>query len=91
MIPSSALFQNLALEWLNSYIPVSARKLNNIMKALTLATAILLPLSFLVEVYGLNFTNMPELGWKYDYLVLLGTMASIVMGTATLFRKKKWF
>jgi magnesium transporter len=61
------------------------------MKTPTLATVTFLPLSLLVGIYGMRFNNMPELAWKYAYFLLLGSMASIVIVTTILFRKKKWF
>jgi magnesium transporter len=41
-------------------------------------------------IYGMNFEHMPELGWRYSYLVVLGVMA---LGCLTLFlqfRKRGW-
>lgn len=43
--------------------------MNRIMKQLTIVSTIFIPLTFLVGVWGMNFTNMPELTWKYGYLI----------------------
>ena len=43
---------------------------NNIMQFLTVVTTIFLPLTLIAGWYGMNFANMPELGWKYGYLVI---------------------
>ncbi|WP_353616205.1 CorA family divalent cation transporter [Bacillus sp. AFS053548] len=56
---------------------------NDIMKTLTLISAIFLPMSFIAGFYGMNFGNMPELKWKYGYLycivlnILIGVIISI--------------
>lgn len=34
--------------------------------------------------------NMPELGWKYGYLGVLGLMAISIFGMLLFFKKRKW-
>ncbi|MGV2686004.1 LPXTG cell wall anchor domain-containing protein, partial [Clostridium perfringens] len=41
-------------------------------------------------IYGMNFTNMPELDWKYSYYVVLGIMVFAGALMFYLFRKKDW-
>jgi len=41
-----------------------SNRLNVVMKKLTIVATIFLPLTFIVGVYGMNFKNMPELGWR---------------------------
>ena len=43
-------------------------QLNKSMKTLSLVTTICLPLSLIAGWYGMNFTAMPELKWRYGYL-----------------------
>ncbi len=42
-------------------------KMNGTMNALTILATALLPAQFLSSVYGMNFTDLPELHWKYGY------------------------
>ena len=51
--------------------------MNRVMKVLTVFSAILLPLSLLAGIYGMNFENMPELAWRWGYPALLGIMAIV--------------
>jgi magnesium transporter len=66
------------------------------MKVLTVIATIFIPLTFLVGVYGMNFNtqvspyNMPELGWRYGYPVVLLIMAVIAAVMLLYFRRKKW-
>jgi len=60
------------------------------MKVLTIIATIFIPLGFLAGVYGMNFSNMPELGWRYGYLGILIVMAVIGISLAFYFRRKKW-
>ena len=50
---------------------VSSHRGNEIMKALTVLTAVSTPLTALGALWGMNFKYMPELEWKYSYLIAL--------------------
>ena len=84
------LFQELAVDLMQGYMGISAHKLNNIMKTLTLVTVVFLPLGLLVGIYGTNFQYIPELGWKYGYFLLLGVMAAAAGAILLFFKRKKW-
>ena len=64
---------------------------NQLMKYFTVITALFLPLTLLVGWYGMNFTNMPELTWKYGYASIIGLSILICTGMILWFKKKKWF
>lgn len=64
---------------------------NELMKFFTVVTSIFLPLSLIVGWYGMNFSNMPELRWRFGYPVIIGLCALIVAGEIVLFKKKRWF
>lgn len=64
---------------------------NDIMKVLTIVTTIFLPLSLLAGWYGMNFEYMPELSWKYGYLMVILAGVCIVAFLLYFFRKKKYW
>jgi magnesium transporter len=64
---------------------------NNIMKVLTIVTTVFFPLSVIAGWYGMNFTNMPELQWKYGYLCIIIISLVIVLLCILLFKKKKFW
>ena len=65
--------------------------LNNTMKVLTLVTIIFQPLTLIVGWYGMNFVNMPELGWKFGYVYVI-ILSLVVVGLIIwYFRKKNYF
>lgn len=74
---------------INGYLSISSHQLNNTMKVLTVITAIFVPLTFIVGVYGMNFDNMPELHWQYGYFYILGGMLAFALA-ATAFAFKRW-
>lgn len=65
-------------------------KQNRIMKYFTLIASVFLPLTLIVGWYGMNFTTMPELNWKYGYIYVM--IVSIVSSLLCLycFKKKRW-
>lgn len=63
--------------------------LNRIMKLFTVVTTIFMPLTLIVGWYGMNFSNMPELTWKYGYLCVIILSVIIVVACLFFFKKKK--
>lgn len=66
-------------------------RMNQVMKTLTVVTAVFIPLTFIAGVYGMNFKHMPELGWRWGYYSVLGGMVAIACGLVVFFRSRKWF
>ena len=60
------------------------------MQFLTVITATLGPLTFVVGVYGMNFDVMPELRWQYGYVFVWGLMLTIVSCLVWFFRRRRW-
>lgn len=75
---------------LEVYYSSVSTKTNEIIKVLTIFTVLFIPPTFLVGLWGMNFSFMPELDWKYGYVVALATMLVVVIGLITFFRKRKW-
>ncbi|WP_066714542.1 magnesium transporter CorA family protein [Clostridium sp. Marseille-P299] len=65
--------------------------LNRIMKVFTVVTTIFLPLTLIVGWYGMNFTTMPELTWKYGYISVILLSIFVVVACIIFFKKKKLF
>ncbi|MFA9562644.1 MAG: CorA family divalent cation transporter [Nitrospirota bacterium] len=42
-------------------------------------------------IYGMNFTNMPELQASYGYFIILGFMALLGGGLGIFFYVRGWF
>lgn len=75
----------------DSFMALSSNRMNNIMMTLTIFATIFMPLTFIVGIYGMNFTYMPELNWKYGYFIILGLMMIVIVGMVGYFKKKGWF
>lgn len=85
------LFQELTSDMMQSYMSLSAHRLNRIMQTLTVFTVLFLPLTLLTGLYGMNFDHMPELHWAWGYPALIAFMLSIVVGTLWWFKRRKWW
>jgi magnesium transporter len=75
----------------NFFFSAQTHKMNEIMKTLTIVSAIFIPLTFIVGVYGMNFKFMPELEYKHGYYTVVGGMVLIVLGMIYYFRRRRWF
>jgi magnesium transporter len=75
---------------MNLYYSLSDQKLNQIMKTLTVVSTIFIPLTFIVGVYGMNFSVMPELEWRYGYAAVWMGMLAVSAIIMLFMRRKKW-
>jgi magnesium transporter len=82
-------------ETLNSIMEVhlsnNANKMNEVMKALTVISAIFIPVTFIAGVYGMNFKYMPELESPYGYWITIGVMLVVMVGMGWYFKRKSWW
>jgi len=67
-----------------------SNRTNEIMRVLTVLSAIFLPLTLIAGIFGMNFENMPELKYPYGYFIALGGMAALALGLLILFRVRRW-
>jgi len=78
------------------YLSSVGMRTNEIMRVLTVLSAIFIPLTFVAGLYGMNFDredgwwNMPELHQPWGYLACLALMAVITVGQIIFFKRKKW-
>jgi len=75
---------------LSTYLSSVSNRMNEVMKVLTLIATIFIPLTFIAGIYGMNFANMPELGWRYGYFGILIVMAVAGISLAVYFKRRRW-
>jgi magnesium transporter len=73
-----------------SYLSVTNLRLGEIMKFLTLFTAVLMPLTVITGIYGMNFEHMPELKRWWGYPAVLVVMAIVAGMILMFFRRRGW-
>lgn len=64
-------------------------EMNRIMKIFTVVTSVFLPLSLIVGWYGMNFTYMPELPWKFGYVYVILLSIFTLFVCFFYFKKKR--
>ena len=74
----------------NLYYAVQGQRMNEIMKVLTIVSAIFIPLTFIVGVYGMNFENMPELKYQNGYFIIMACMLILGISLLAYFIKRGW-
>lgn len=67
-----------------------SNRTNEIMKVLTVIAFSTFPLVFLPQVFGMNAKNMPIMGMKGDFWIVVVTMIFFSLAIISYFKKKKW-
>jgi magnesium transporter len=75
---------------MDAYLSVSGNRMNMVMKRLTSISAILMSVTLVSSIYGMNFEHMPELRWQFGYVGVLLAMLLIGLAIYYYFRKIKW-
>ncbi|MFN2421358.1 MAG: magnesium/cobalt transporter CorA [Gemmatimonadota bacterium] len=83
-------YRDLLSGLFDAYLSIISNRINEVMRVLTIFASIMLPLTFIVGVYGMNFDYMPELRWRYGYFAVLGLMTAVTAGLLLFFRRKGW-
>ena len=82
------------LEHVNSlsdlYFAQQNNRLNEMIKLLTIMSAIFIPITFIAGFYGMNFMYMPETKVAWAYPAIIGLMVLAVTFIILFFKKKKW-
>jgi magnesium transporter len=89
-IESVEAYRTVLSDYIQMYHSAMSTKMNDIMKVLTIFSAIFIPLGFLAGVYGTNFQNLPELEYQYSYFIFWGVVISIGGGLLLYFKRKGW-
>jgi len=75
---------------LDSYMSVQGQRLNESMKVLTIFASIVLPMTLIAGIYGMNFSDMPAQDHDWGYHLVLALMAGSGVGIFLFFRRRGW-
>jgi magnesium transporter len=85
--------RDLADGALNTYLSAVSNRLSEIMKVLTAAAAVFLPLTLISGIYGMNFASegvWPPLDSNWGFGALIGFMVATAAGLLAYFRYRRW-
>lgn len=75
---------------MQTHLAAASNRLSQVMKFLTMISTVILPMSLIGTVYGMNFKHMPELEWMWGYPMALGLIATTGILSFVLFRWRGW-
>ncbi len=75
----------------NSIQTEAANRTSDIARVLTVVSTIILPLTLVSGIYGMNFENMPELKSPLGYFIVLAIMVAIAVTLLLVFWRLGWF
>lgn len=96
-------YKEITSSVIDLYLSMVSNRMNEIMKVLTIISAIFIPLTFIAGVYGMNFSrvdpdtgkslpdNMPELYSEHGYYYAVAAMLGIALVQVIIFWRKGWF
>jgi magnesium transporter len=64
---------------------------NEIFKVLTIVSVVGIPPTLIASMYGMNFHNMPELGWRWGYPYGLTLIALSILLPILWFKRRGWW
>jgi magnesium transporter len=73
------------------YYSLQTHKMNNVMKTLTSISFVLLPLTFVASLYGMNFINIPRANDPWGFWEVVIGMMFIALLLSTFAIRRKWF
>ncbi len=75
---------------LEARLAQASNRLNVVMKKLSAWAGIILVPTLVAGIYGMNFTDMPELSWRLGYPMALAIMAVSAGALYVVFRRRDW-
>lgn len=75
---------------LDAQFSISANRLNHTVRTLTAWSIILMSMTLVAGIYGMNFDWMPELHWRAGYFLSILAMTGIGAGLLAFFRHRHW-
>ncbi len=83
-------YRDLVSSLFDIHFSVVANRTNDVMKTLAVVSAIILPLSLIAGIYGMNFSNMPETRTQNGYYFVISIMIVITVGLLFYFKRRGW-
>jgi magnesium transporter len=94
LVELTETYRDLAAGAREVYLNALSTSTNEVMKTLTVVATIVLPLTLVVGVFGMNFAgtpyNMPELGWTFAYPATMLGMLGVALVMIAHFRNTGW-
>lgn len=84
------IYRDMLSSVLDANLSMISYTLNIVVKRLTASSIILMSITLIAGIYGMNFVHMPELDWRFGYPFALALMAGLGVAEFTVFRRIGW-
>ncbi|NLT29892.1 MAG: magnesium/cobalt transporter CorA [Propionibacterium sp.] len=85
-----ASYDEVLTTMLQAALAILSRQDNNDMRKISAFVGLAAIPTMIAGIYGMNFSFMPELDWRYGYPMVLLAMAVIMLGLFFWFRHRHW-
>lgn len=85
------LYRDLLAAAVEASMTLAANRTNDTMKRLTTISAVLMSVTLVAGIYGMNFRVMPELSWRYGYAYALALMLGLALVLIVWFKRLRYF
>jgi magnesium transporter len=83
-------FRDMLTSIQEAYLSAISNRTNDIMRFLTLFSTIMMPLTVLTGIFGMNFEHMPELHWMWSYPAVIALMVALEILLYRQFKRRGW-
>lgn len=83
-------YRDLLSSVLDAHLTAISNRLNEVMKVLTIIATIMMPLTLITSIYGMNFPHMPLLDAPAGFWVVMGMMGVLTLAMLAAFRRAGW-
>jgi len=83
-------YRELVSSSMDAYLSMQSHRLNEVMKILTVISTVMLPLTFVTGLYGMNFDRMPLIHWRYGYEFAWAIMIAFAVGSYVFMKRRGW-
>ena len=94
LVDLTETYRDLTASARDIYLNTLSQSTNEVMKRLTVVATIVLPLTFVAGIFGMNFSggqyNMPELTWTFGYPAVMLGMAGMAAVLLWYFRRSEY-
>ena len=82
--------REMVSDLMQTHLSAVSNRLNEVMKVLSMISTVVLPMTLVAGIYGMNFKYMPELEWEYGYPFGLAVMTFTGAASFALFKWRRW-
>jgi magnesium transporter len=82
--------REMVSDLMQSHLSATSNRLNEIMKVLTMISTVVLPMTLIAGVYGMNYPLIPDEKWPYSFHFALGLMSVTGLVAFVFFKWRHW-